>query len=315
MPRPQAKTTYEYLQGQILRSKQETNLFSPETDFSVQLSDYWLFSTLYNLFGEDLMGEHKNAYSTAYNAITRHTPKKLHQKGEPNLLSPEKFQDFITSHIITITNNYSIHAPNGVKYKKEGLDAKLSRYACWSIMKQYPYMIFAQLYFMNPNTKFEQLNEMAYKFSRIYLRETLTKAEKVISGIAIRKKANMKLFNHARINAFFYNIDSKTLKEIHGIEIKDNDPIANYMGAESLLARQKALYMTIRQHDTKPSMSFSEFSDILLKALYNQRIKMIQTTGKYPEQDIEKQSVNEVKTELNKKEREFIKQFAFTKIR
>ena len=60
---------------------------------------------------------------------------------------------------------------------------------------------------------------------------------------------------------------------------------------------------------------FSQFVSILRQELTTQRSKMIQKTGRTPEQDFSKIPISQISGELRKIEREFINKFAFQKIR
>lgn len=310
MPYQNPEKIFTFLENRKHFVKQE--LFSYATD--TQLNHYWFFSDLYNLFGSEYVGEHKNIKSTTHSALKPFELQKSLRGKKKEILQPENIKDFYTKHIIPITNKYQISSGNTILHAK-GPDAKLSRFICWLIFKRHPHLIFTQLYFMNPNIEYEDLYEQAYKFSRIYLRKNLAHTGRIIHGITSRKKSNIKMFNHLIHETFFYNISQPELKRIYGIKENIEDPILNYMGSDSLLALQKAFSSAIKRNDARPDMRFSTFSELLLSEVNTQRIKLFQQTGKYPEQDINTLSIQKLETELNRKEREFINKFAFQSIR
>ena len=316
MPRPKPKVVYDYLQKHRHYTDENSLTAAPKIlKDNYFADDYWLFSDLYNLFSSEYMGLHKNKIETCNSAITIDIFDKLPKKNSLNVPRPENFQELLNNHITKITNSYSIFNTKTIYYQEDGQDLKLSRFACWKIMSKYPNMIFTQLYFLMPNASYEQLYSEAYKYSRIYLRKYMSKSERIANSIAYQNRQPLNTFNHLLHQTFFYGIDTQTVKNMHGIKIRPNDSILNYMGSTSLDARQRAFSCAIAEHDNRPYMRFEEFSDILHQELTRQRINMIRTTGIYPEQDIYKTPVQQIQTELNKKEREFINKFAFQTIR
>lgn len=274
---------------------------------------YWLFSDLYNIFGSHHVGHHNDIASTLQSAITFSNFRQLPKKAADNLPRPESFHDFFAGHMIPIINNYNIYEPvsDTTSIKYNGPDAQLSQYACWSLMKHWPSMIFAQFYFMMPDVSFDILYNMAYKFSRIYHRDRLTNFERMANGIAFRNNVNMREFNASMHRAFFYSTDIEKLKSVYEIS---GSPL-DYMGTRSLIARTRALDNAISAMDNSVNMSFDMFHKILTDELTIARVKMIQKTGRAPEQDLSSKPVSELKKDLNAIEKQFIKQFAFQSLR
>lgn len=277
-------------------------------------NNYWYFSDLYNLFGQENLGNCEfipKVVHTALRDVVLRAPKGAPAQ-EINI--PDDFWDFYVKHITTIVRDYKINTDKGIKQIQNGNDAKLSRFACWSLIKRNPKLIFTELYFMMPNAQFSDLSAASYKFSRIYLRNDLSRSEKIVNGIAYRNHAKMGLFHQSLNKAFFYDIDIETLKNMYGIIYEPGDPITNYMGARSLMAKQKALGIAIKRFD-KEKMTFNDFSYTLRKELNSQRIKLFQKEGFFPEQDLTTQHIQKVRSELKQKEKEFIKQYSQINIR
>lgn len=274
-------------------------------------SQYWLFSDLYNIFGPRYMNEHNQIVLTMGENITEAKFKKLPRKNAENILKAPDFHTFYSGHVVSIINTYDINfAPNiSVETRTNSQDAKLSRYACWSLFKAYQNMIFAQLYFMMPETPFENIYKAAYKFSRIYQRMKLSQAEKIVNGIAHKNKADLQKFNTFMHNTFFNTNDMEELKSVYGAK----GTIFDYMGAQSLMARQIALNNAIRRVNDKTS--FDKFAEILYNELIFARTNVINRTGRTPEEDISKRSIAHIKAELKAMERDFINKFAFQSLR
>lgn len=274
-------------------------------------TEYWLFSDLYNLFGYPYVGLHNNIIDTIGTTIKFSDFQKLPQKNSDKVLRAPNFQTFYSGHVVSIINNYDIKNPNTTIQKQNGQDARLTRYACWSILKQWPNMIFSQLYFIMPDTNFETLYNTAYKFARLYQRAELTRAEKIVNGIAHRNKSDMRQFNSAMHRAFFYTADLDIIKANYGIK----GTVFDYMGSRSLMMRQKALNKVINAYNLNPKMSFGAFYELLYQELVNARVSMINTTGRTPESDISRKSIGRIASELKKMEREFINKYAFQSLR
>ncbi len=278
-------------------------------------AEYWLFSDLYNLFGSAYVGEHKHIQYTMSTAIKSSNFEKLPKKNLEKLPKACDLNTFRFNHVLPIINNYNIQDPNGnVIFKKKDYDAKLSRYACWALTKLSPNMIFSQLYFMMLDATFEEINRAAWHFSRIYHRNNLAQAEKVINGIANQyPKTDMQAFNAFMHNKFFCDYDVNALKTTYGVK----GTIFDYMGTLSLIGRYNALNKTISAYDaipthkTGPKISFDEFICILSKEIDIARKSMPKT----PASDLSRIPVSQVATELKKKEREFAKKFAYQKLR
>lgn len=300
--------TFNILQRKVRHTHNDNaTLFSPP----IRDAEYWLFSDLYNLFGQNYVGTHENIPDTMRHTITESDFNKLPKQNRDKIKRPENFYEFYKNHITTITSNYEIITPTQTIEQHDGINAQLSRYACWKLVHRHPKLIFAQLYFMMPHTRFQDLCNHAYKFARIHNRTELSRYEKMANGIAFRNRANMRQFNHTMHQAFFQAFDFESLKSRYDI----SGTMLDYMGSNSMLAHRIALSNAIRKWDTCPQMQFSQFVSILRQELTTQRSKMIQKTGRAPEQDFSKIPISQISGELRKIEREFINKFAFQKIR
>ena len=305
------ESTYRILQSTKHRVNENIQPILFPTDTELNDTEYWLFSDLYNLFGESYVGKHDNIMDTVLENIHPTDFKSVYPQTPNGIAQPKTFESFYTDHAVKINHDYIINSIFGNTLRKNGPDAKLTRYACWKILQPWGRMIFAQLYFMNPGIKFTELYNMSYKFARIYQRNALTQSNKIINGIAHRNNANMRQFNNMLHRAFFYTSDINTIKDYYNIRGK----IYDYMGVHSLLARRNALNRAISKLDENPNMNFNKFTEILYTELINNRVKMIQQTNRPPEQDISQKSISQLTGELKKMERKFINKFAKQSLR
>ncbi len=115
--------------------------------------------------------------------------------------------------------------------------------------------------------------------------------------------------------AFFYNSTANDLKEMHHIQIKPNDPLANYMGAATLNARINAIHNAIEHFKRTPKPNLATFEQILYHELTNARVREIRDTSISPEQDIHPTTVSQVQSQLMRTERDFILKYSNEKIR
>ena len=115
--------------------------------------------------------------------------------------------------------------------------------------------------------------------------------------------------------AFFYNYGANDLKEINGIPLAPNDPLANYMGAATLNARINALDQAIQKHNHTPNQSLNQFQNTLYNELINARVAEIRDTTILPERDIFRTPVSKIQSQLARTERDFILRFCQNKIK
>ena len=275
-------------------------------------SEYWYYSDLHNLYGEHYfpIAPNMNAH-TWQNLVMPATTKP--QRGTPQLIRTDL--PFYDGHVATIRHEYTLDR-TAYKHAK---DLRLSRYACWCMSRNRPSMIFSRTYFIspviNPRMKYDDMKKLSYQFARVYLRDKLTHYEKIIAGILKKHNADFRQFNHAMTRAFFYNYGANDLKEIHGLQIKPNDPIANYLGAATLNARINALDNAIEQFKRAKKQNIATFEQIVYNELVNARVREIHDQNIRPEQDIFRTPVSQIQSELSRTERDFIFKYSNEKIR
>ncbi len=275
-------------------------------------SEYWYYSDLHNLFGEPYFPIAPNMNAHTWSRLVMPTQQKS-RRATPQLINTDL--PFYDDHVATIRHEYSLDH-NTFKNAK---DLRLSRYACWCMARQNPAMIFSRTYFISPvitpNMKFTDMKNLSYQFARVHLRNLLANYEKNLAGILTRYRADFKQFNHAMTRAFFYNYGANDLKEIHGIPLKPNDPLANYMGAATLNARINALHTAIKRLQSTHHPNLETFSELLYNELVKSRVKTIHDTSIRPEQDIFTTPISQVQSQLMRTERDFVLKYANTKIK
>lgn len=301
--KPSPRTVFNTLEQKkhFVNETEKYSLFpDPEIDLDTEC---WFFSDLYNL------------YKKPYLHYSEETTNQIWHSLDNINFTPKNTFNLYQEHITNICHNYTINDYQGTKEVLNGQDFKLSRFACWVLLHEWDNLIFSQLYFLQPNAKYENLVKKAKYFSRIYLRENLAKQEKIINGIAYRHNADMRHFNNNLHKAYFYSWDTDVIKSNMGIPIKNNDPIANYMTAYSLHRKTTALRKAIAKNDENPHISFDRFQQILIEELSEARKNVILTTRKSPEQLISKIHVNKAKSDLKKLEKDFFNNAKSMKIK
>ena len=315
MALPKKSVIFETLNAKRHRIDEDTqfSLF-PDlcTDTPTIHSEYWYYSDMHNLFGEHYFPIAPNMNAHAWENLAMPIPQKSN-RATPQLVRTDL--PFYDGHVATIRHEYTLDC-NAYKYAK---DLRLSRYACWCMSRNKPAMIFSRTYFIspiiNPHMKFNDMKNLSYQFARVHLREQLTRYEKIIAGILKKYNADYRKFNHAMTRAFFYNSTANDLKEMHHIQIKPNDPLANYMGAATLNARINAIHNAIEHFKRTPKPNLATFEQILYHELTNARVREIHDTSISPEQDIHPTPVSQVQSQLMHAERDFILKYSNEKIR
>lgn len=293
----------------------------PKPDLQLQLfnspdtqsadTEFWYYSDLYNLYGDTYMPIKPDFGHKVWQKLQIPTPQS---RGNKITFRPTDIK-FYNQHVATVHHDYNL----GATEHKNAPDLKLTRYGVWCLSRPSPYMMFTRTYLISPvmdiTPTFQNIHNASYQFSRIHLRNELTQYEKILGGLLHKYHGDFKLFNHHMTRAFFYGYGARDLKEIHRIPIKDNDPLANYMGAASLHARTTALRNTVQRFDDNQKHDLDILYNILHQELTAQRIRTIQKYNIRPEQDIFQQSISAVQSDLNKCEYEFVKKYANQKIR
>ena len=272
--------------------------------------EFWYFSDLHNLYGNAYFPVEPNmnvfAWQNLVMPVSQKSKRAIPQLVPTNIL-------FYNEHVATFRHPYSLDN-NAIRNAK---DLKLSRYACWCLSRNRPSMIFSRTYFIspiiNPQMKFQDMKNLSYQFARVHLRNRLSYYEKIIAGILKKYNANFSQFNHTMTRAFFYSYSANDLKEIYGIPLAPNDPLANYMGAATLNARINALNCAIKKHNHSPQQSLNQFQDTLYNELINARVAEIRDISILPERDIFRTPVSKIQSQLVRTERDFILQYSHNK--
>ena len=271
--------------------------------------EYWLYSDLHNIFGKQAFSTNKRMEDI----------ERMEDIVREKLILPDDCDTpaFKLQHYDKIHHEFKL----GYRTYKDATDLKLSRYACWSLLKHSRNNVFAQTYFLSPvianNIDYNTLYDTASEFARIGPRQDLADAEKKLSKILASLHANIPEFYNSTSIALFNGITSEEIKEAHHIQNKKNDPIANYMSRHTLHARIAALYRAfiLFNNEERTNKTHIRLNEILCNELFNERVDMINKTGRRPEQDIKTTHIDNVKKELQNAEQEFIKKYSIQNIR
>lgn len=273
-------------------------------------AEYWHYSDLYNLYGAPfLFAPHMDVHIWPKIQMPTQTTKR----GTPAMGTPT--MEFYNDHVVQIRRDYNI---NGEPHRR-GKDKRMSRYACWSMVRDNPDMIFSRTYFISPiiapNMNFEQMRKLNYQFARVHLRNQLANMERQVGGILNSMHANFSAFYHIINQAFFYGYTTQDIKDGHNIPNRQNDPLANYMGSASLDGRIRAIDAAISRFAHTRNKSTDIFTEIMYDELVKQRINIIKNHDISPERDIYPAPVSQVQSQLAKTERDFINKYSKQKLR
>ena len=261
---------------------------------------YWMFSDLNDLY-QICDGTPNDQQWHVYNAFKNNpTVKKLttgHNGHAP------KMDDLYHGHIVTIKSDAG----------DEPTDMKLSRFAAWTTIANHNAwgVLFGRTYMLHPDDNFYELLKRTDEYSRLILRERLGHTRRIVNGILYSDGGNFSEFN-ALIHSAFYNyMDADTLKHINHLPIKRDDPLSNYMGPKSLMARNAALRSAIDEFNRIPHKpSIQTFFNIAGKKLHDARMTLKNNYNVLPETDLCHTSIQQVQTKLNQAVRDFTKYYA-----
>ena len=218
--------------------------------------------------------------------------------------------ELFKNHVVVYQHKYTIHSPHPPynQITKNGMDIKLSRYACYCIFRNKPNLIFTSTFFMMPNADFKTVYETSYKFARIHQRNKLRESEHKLAGVLKSLNANHSLFQHEMAKTFFNGYTIDYLRDAYHLDPKK--ALADNMGAISMHARRTAIDTAIHKFDFAHTRDLQSFSLILHNELRSARNKMILDYKTTPEKDFHKTNIHDIESEYKKLESDFIKHSA-----
>ena len=277
-----------------------------------QKSDYWFYSDLHNLFGKDIFPSQPSMQVHAYDRIIM--PYEIFPKQNPEYTYAQKAQ-FYDDHIGKIKHAYKL----GYQVFHNARDIQLSRYACWCFTNQRPHMIFARTYFLSPTIKenmtFEEIINISNYFQRIYWRNKLSEKESRLSGIIKSLNGNFRDFYHQTSPYLYGGLSGSDIKNKLGFYISENETLLDYMGLYTLIARTNAIGRAIDTYNHQSNKSLQTLQMMLRYELASERTKMIKAINCAPEQEFSEKSVQKIKQQLEKIEKQFVQTYANKTIR
>ncbi len=307
MPQPTPSVTYNTLRQNTHRVNDgmTPSLFATPDAPEFNNTEYWMFSDLCKLFPDYISMDYmSSALGNAMNFATDTLGKNKSTAGQT-------FAALYNRHIQYTSNTYTINNQT----HKNASDARLTRFACWALLQQYPKLIFAHLFFIMPDSDFKTLYDASNKFCRIYWRNIIAQHQRTISGIICHHTSNPALYNHTSGDAFFAHKHPQDIKDKYHIPQIDHDPLRNYMLPDSLVAYAHALKNAIYKYDIAPNKTLQALTNALESQLTYARYRLIQTTGHAPEQDLSPTPISQIQSEYKKLEREFIKKYSKQSLR
>ncbi len=158
-----------------------------------------------------------------------------------------------TDHFVDV--NKSIEGPKDAK--REILDIKLTRYACYLIAQngdsRKEEIAFAMNYFAVQTRKQELIEERISQWERLQAREKLTTSEKELSHLIYERGIDERGFGRIRSKgdeAFFGGVTTQGMKE--RLAVPSNRPLADFLPTISIKAKDFATEVTntqIQQRD------------------------------------------------------------------
>lgn len=277
-----------------------------------QKSEYWFYSDLYNLFGEIVFPIQPSMQLYAYDRIIM--PYEIFPKQNPEYTYAQKAQ-FYDDHIGKLNRAYKL----GYKVFHNARDIQLSRYACWCFTKQTPRMIFARTYFLAPTIKenitYEEIANTSNEFQRIYWRSKISEKETALSGIIKHHNGNFRDFYHQTTPYLYGGLSGSDIKNELGFYIPENETLLDYMGLNTLIARTNAIGRAIDTYNHQSNKSLQTLQMMVRYELASERAKMIKAINCAPEQEFSEKSVQKIKQQLEKIEKQFVQTYAKKTIR
>ena len=289
----------------------------PPIDPQTPKSDYWYYSDLHNILGEILFPITPSMQFHAYDRLI--LPYNIDPSYE-KYFPKSRASQFYTQHIDRTKRAYKLHSHNpdiSDTLLHNAYDTMLSRYACWCFAKDRS--TFARAYFISPllkeNITFEELQQYSTEYYRIYLRPKVSELENQLSGAIKGTGANFRDFYNQTNPYLFGGMTHADVKALNPEYISQDDTLLDYMGKHTLRARFCALRRTLDTYRHHPIKTAQTLRNLLIQELSIERGRMIHKAGIAPEQDILSTQVQKVASQLNKIEKQFVKQYATQTIR
>ena len=300
----------------INRDNQQLDIF---TEYNIQHDnkpddEFWYLSDLHNILGPSIIPTELVFGNQICSKII--VPYDINKKRFPKL-TIEQTHDFQKSHSKHIERKIKLNSlPFG-----NNVDHKVTRYACWSFVKDNPDALYAYIYFMIPacwsNASFKEITNITAQYERINARHNISEKERQLGGIIKHLGGAHGLFYHTSTPALFLGHTADEIKDMYDIPHKNNDPLLNYMSAPLLNAKSNAITKTINRFNAQPTYNhtLNKLHDILCEELRNARNETYKATGFVPEKQIIKFSIDYIQKHKKEKEIIFMQKYANQKIK
>ena len=264
-------------------------------------TEYWIWSDLYNLAGAFLFDMVDDPRQYIWDAFDFETARRIPQ------LKNYSCSQILSRHVCFFDHDYRLDMPGGCVMRTNAPDARVSRYAFYSMISkkfENPLGNLMRAYLINTDGNIQKTDFIANQFARVRYRDNLSQLERVAFGIAHKNNISPRQLTAAAHRAFYSGTSIAAIKAAHRISARDNDPIANYMGAKSLRMRTTGLAHAIRQYDD--GRGRMNFERIMCHNMYVARNEMIKHFHTRPECDISRDAISATRTKLKQMENEFI---------
>lgn len=261
------------------------SLFDAPNNFNQ--TEYWLASDLYNIIPGLRLIISKNIPDQVYDLANTQSNIDILAASQEN---PPSFYQIISQHTEPIKHDYLLHHhPNKNTINlKNGNDAKLSRFACFTIAycTQYnPMAYLATAYFMQPNATANQIIQTANDIDRVTERARCKNLEKKMCSI-INTETQIPIgvvYNKIH-HAFMGTESANTLRR--KFNITDTSTLNNYLSADALRARNDAIERGISHFAHTKIRTKQTFTYLLSQEMAKARNIIYAQTGRLPKSHI-----------------------------
>lgn len=287
-------------------------------------TEYWLMSDLQNMFGPQYFGMSKPAAdhdSTVRSALNYEPVEKYFNRAKKhsNIGITELIQMrqmFLDNHVVTINNSYSTNVDNNTKKSYNAPDKQLSRYACWCIFKSHntPDAILPRIYFIMPDASDADIYATAKYFLRIPVQKALARTRKNVNGMLYRNGMHFAIYNDMIIRTFFDTQHIDNIKTANNIPLNEKVSVVNHMNADAMHAMDMALRTMLNIINRQRYLNREIMTNIITTQMHMGRVALAQKCG-LPENNLHPDEISVAQKKLNRLEKEFICQYAATKLR
>lgn len=221
-------------------------------------------------------------------------------------LACEASDNDINNNFIEITRSLSNSS------NKKVTDYQLSRYACYLIVQngdpKNQSIAFAQTYFALQTRNMELIHKKLLEYERLNAREKLSESEKILNGLVYERNIDNKGFGTIRSRGdevLFGGNNTKQMKQ--KLNIKENEPLADYLPTISLKAKDLANEMT--NHNLRTNKQIKTENAIIAEHMKNNKNvrQALVDSNIFPEELPKEENIKQIEKRLKEEKIKLIK--------